>query len=124
MRFTTPVRFGLAVLACGALAACGTAAEGGGGGDCVSHYDSVAQAPTWAGLRDAMVASTEWGRVASLRTQARGSEIEASGDEHVVRVVDLLNRKGRRLVQVDVWRTDEGTWRSGAWEQCIDSGRG
>ena len=32
----------------------------------------------------------------------------------------LLDRKGRRLAQVDVWRTDAGGWRAGAWSQCID----
>jgi hypothetical protein len=75
-------------------------------------------------LNDAMSASEEWGRVASLRTQARGDEIEQATDEEVVRVVDLLNRNGRRLVQVDVWRTRAGVWRAGVWNQCIDSGRG
>jgi hypothetical protein len=35
-------------------------------------------------------------------------------------VVDLLNRNGRRLVQVDVWRTSAGAWRAGVWGQCTD----
>jgi hypothetical protein len=34
--------------------------------------------------------------------------------------VDLLNRKGRRLAQVEVWRTESGAWRAGIWLQCID----
>jgi hypothetical protein len=85
----------------------------------VSSYDSVASASTWAGLKDAMLGNPEWGRVASVRTQARGDDVGA-GDEDVVRVVDLLDRKGRRLVQVDVWRSDAGAWRAGVWAQCID----
>jgi hypothetical protein len=86
----------------------------------VSHYVSVVTAPTWDELKDAMVGSKERGRVvASLRTQARGDDV-GGGDEAAVRVVDLLDDRGRRLVQVDVWRTDGGEWRAGAWSQCID----
>lgn len=118
MGMTVAVRMGLAVFACGFLTACAGSAEGGGG-DCVSHYDSVASGPTWDGLKDAMLASKEWGRVVSVRTQARGDDVGA-GDEDAVRVVDLLDRNGRRLVQVDVWRTDAGGWRAGVWNQCID----
>jgi hypothetical protein len=66
-----------------------------------------------------MLSYAERGHVASVRTQARGDDIGA-GDQDVVRVVDLLDRNGRRLVQVEVWRTDAGSWRAGAWGQCID----
>jgi hypothetical protein len=85
----------------------------------VSFYDDVASGPTWPGLKDAMLGDTKFGPVASVRTQARGHDIGA-GNEEAVRVVDLLNRKGRRLVQADVWRTDAGEWRAGVWNQCID----
>ncbi|GAA1976519.1 hypothetical protein GCM10009798_42150 [Nocardioides panacihumi] len=108
----------LALLACGILTSC----DGAGtttGGDCVSHYDSVASARTWGGLKRAMLRSEEWGHVASVRIQARGDDVGA-GDQHVVRVVDMLNPNGRRLVQVDVWRTDAGGWRAGVWLQCTD----
>ena len=116
MSMTASARLGLAVLVCGMLTACaGTT----GGGDCVSHYDSVASAPTWEGLKDAMLDYQERRRVASIRTQARGRDVGA-GDQDAVRVVDLLNRNGRRLAQVDVWRTDAGAWRAGVWSQCID----
>jgi hypothetical protein len=118
MGMTASVGMGLAVLACGILSACAGTTEGGGG-DCVSYYDSVARAPTWVGLKDAMLGSKEWGRVVSVRTQARGDDVGA-GNEDAVRVVDLLNRNGNRLVQVDVWRTDAGAWRAGVWNQCID----
>lgn len=90
-----------------------------GGGDCNSHYEPVASAPTWGGLKDAMLDYQERGRVASVRTQARGHDVGA-GDQEAVRVVDLLNRNGRRLAQADVWRTDAGVWRAGVWGQCID----
>ena len=112
------VRASLAVLACG-LFSTGCADSTGSGGDCVSHYDPVASATTWSGLKDAMLGYEERGRVDSVRTQARGDDVGA-GNQDAVRVVDLLNRKGRRLVQVDVWRTDAGAWRAGVWKQCID----
>ena len=117
MGMTAPVRLGIAVLACGILSACGGGTDGG---DCVSSYDSVASASTWDGLKEAMLGYSERGlRVVSVRTQARGDDVGA-GDEKAVRVVDLLNQNGRRVVQVDVWRTDTGAWRAGVWNQCID----
>jgi hypothetical protein len=116
MGMTASARLGFAALACGLLSACAGTTEGG---DCLSHYNPVASAPTWEGLKAAMLAYKERGRVASVRTQARGDDVGA-GDQAAVRVVDLLNRNGRRLVQVDVWRTDAGAWRAGVWSQCID----
>jgi hypothetical protein len=117
MGMTLAVRICLAVLVCATLSAC--AVTTGGGGDCVSHYEPVASAATWDALKDAMLRYKERGPVASLRTQARGADVGA-GDQDAVRVVDLLNRNGRRLVQADVWRTDAGAWRAGVWKQCID----
>ncbi|GAB3774317.1 hypothetical protein GCM10027600_36670 [Nocardioides ginsengisegetis] len=117
MPVSVPLRLSVVLVACTLLGACSGADEGG---DCTSHYEPVASASTWSGLKEAMLANEDWGRVASLRTQARGQEADGGpGDQEVVRVMDLLNRKGRRLVQVDVWRTD-GAWRAGAWSQCID----
>lgn len=111
---------GVGLLACLLLGGCASTESGTGhGGDCVSHYEPVASAPTWGALKDAMLLSDEWGHVASVRTQAEGDDIGV-GNEHVVRVADLLNSKGRRLVQVEVWRTDDGGWSAGAWSQCID----
>jgi hypothetical protein len=111
------VRMSLALLACLLPTAC---SGEGPISDCTSHYEPVASAPTWDGLKTEMLANRDWGRVASLRTQARGEEAAGGpGDEEVVRVMDLLNRRGGRLIQVDVWRTD-GELRAGAWSQCID----
>src|SRR5262245_26569966 len=95
MGMSASVRMGVTLLACGLLAACASSAEGGDR-DCVSFYDAVATAPTWHELEDAMVANHEWGRVVSVRTQARGDEVRSPSGEHVVRVVDLLDRQGRR----------------------------
>jgi hypothetical protein len=119
MGMTAPVRMGVALLACGNLSACASTTESG---DCVSHYDRVASVPTGDGLQDAMLGYEERGRVASLRTQARGDDVGA-GDRDAVRVVDLLNRNGRRLVQVDVWRTEAGArvWASGGQAACAET---
>ena len=118
MAMTASVRLGLAVLVCGVLAACESSARSGDP-NCVSHYSSVGSARSWAGLQIAMLSNRDWGRVASVRTQARGTDVGA-GDVDAVRVVDLLNRKGNRLIQADVWKTDAGGWRAGVWNQCTD----
>jgi hypothetical protein len=118
VRVVLTVLIGVA-LASGLLSACESVGSSGDDGDCLSHYDTVASASTWQGLKDAMLAYDERGRVASVRTQAKGDDVGA-GDEDAVRVADLLNHNGRRLVQVDVWRTDDGAWRAGVWNQCID----
>ncbi len=97
----------------------GCASTDTGGGDCSSHYEPIAGAPTWGALKQAMLDAEDWGRVASLRTQSRGEDIDGRGVQ-VVRVVDLLDRDGRRLVQAEVWRTDDDAWAAGAWSQCID----
>lgn len=121
MRVTA--RTASALAACMVLGACASAevrSSVGGGVDCTSRYEPVARAETFGALREAMVANTDWGKVASLRTQARGDEVkDVPGAADVVRVMDLLNRKGQRLIQVDVWRTDE-RWRAGVWLQCFD----
>jgi hypothetical protein len=121
MAVTVLVRTSAPLLACLLFTACSGGGHSSGEGDhCTSHYEPVASASTWGGLKKEMLANVDWGRVVSLRTQARGEEAAGGpGDEAVVRVVDLLNHKGRRLIQVDVWRTD-GEWRAGAWSQCID----
>ena len=107
------------VVGCALLTAC--ARTSSGGSDCVSHYEPVASAATWAELKAEMVGSTQRGRaVAALRIQARGDEAVGLGDEQAVRIVDLLGQRGRRIAQVEVWRTDGGGWAAGAWSQCTD----
>jgi hypothetical protein len=121
---TSLVRVGVSVLVCASLSGC-SESDGGlesadsGGDDCVSFYESVAQGATWPDLHDAIMRSTKFGHVASVRTQARGHDVGA-GAHPAVRVIDLLNRKEHRLVQADVWRTNTGAWAAGVWNQCID----
>jgi hypothetical protein len=119
MRMTASVRIGIVLIACWMFSACTGSSGSGHPGDCASYYESVANAPSWEALRDAMLRYGEWGRVVSVRTQVRGEDVGA-GNKDAVRVVDLVNRNGRRLIQVDVWRTDAGAWRAGVWNQCID----
>jgi hypothetical protein len=122
MVMTAALRVGVAVFACGVLSACAGTHEQvtqGGGDHCDSFYDVVATAPTWDALKEAMVRDGERGKVASVRTQAQGDDIGV-GDQDAVRVVDLLDRHGRRLVQVEIWRTGAGAWRAGVWNQCTD----
>jgi hypothetical protein len=120
MGMTTSVPRIVPIFACALLSACTGGTTGSTeGGDCVSHYEPVARASTWNALKEAMLHYTDRGPVASVRTQAVGHRVGA-GNQDAVRVVDLLNRHGRRLVQVDVWRTQGGGWRAGVWSQCID----
>ena len=121
MGMTASVRMGLAVLVCGTLSAC--ASDTNGGVDCASRPDPVASASTWDGLKDAMLDYTERGRLVSVRTQARGESARDAlhvSDRHVMRVVDLLSRNGRLLVQVEIRRTDAGVWRADVLSQCTD----
>jgi hypothetical protein len=117
---TTPVPKLVLIVACALLSGCASGTTGSTeGGDCVSHYEPVARASTWNALKAAMLRYKERGSVVSVRTQAVGDDVGA-GSQDAVRVVDLLDRHGRRLAQADVWRTDAGGWRAGIWSQCID----
>lgn len=109
----------LALVACVHLPGCASDEAVSSGGDCVSRYDPVASAATWRQMRSAMLDRTDLGEVDRVRVQARGQDL-GSSDEDVVRVVDLLDDSGKRIVQVDVWRGEDGGWRAGVWHQCID----
>ncbi|WP_325472359.1 hypothetical protein [Nocardioides sp.] len=118
MRMTFPRQLVLGVLVCGLLGGCTTVGTIEGD-DCVSHHEPVAAAATWEDLEQEMLRGTQWARpVAEVRTQPRGPGVGAG--EEVVRIVDLLDRRGRRLVQVDVWRTESGGWGAGVWRKCIE----
>ena len=84
-----------------------------------SGYEVVADAPSWPALRTAVLASSDWGDVEAVRTQEQGVDVGV-GDQDAVRVIDLLDPEGRRLVQAEVWRTTAGGWRAGVWGQCTD----
>jgi len=107
----------LAIALAVVLGGCGSGETGGG--ECVSGYELLASAESWPDLEAALLDTDQWGDVASVRTQAKGIDV-GIGDEEAVRVIDLLDAKGRRLVQGEVWRTDDGGWAAGVWSQCLD----
>ncbi|MBF4160537.1 hypothetical protein [Nocardioides acrostichi] len=110
----------LVILAALPLTGCGSDVGVSAGGDCLSTYDGVVSAESWPALKQSLLDSDHFGRVAGVRTQARGDDVESRGDQDAVRVVDLLNRRDRRLAQLEVWRTDDGGWSAGQWGQCTD----
>jgi len=114
------VRVAVALLVSLLVSGCSSTETGtGNGGDCESFYSDVTEAATWTALKDALLAADSWPRATSVRVQDRGTDIGV-GNEDVVRVVDLLNANGRRVIQLEVWRTADGGWSAGAWNQCID----
>jgi hypothetical protein len=115
------VRILVAAVATLALASC-TSVDSSVDSGCTSSHLRVARADTWTELREAMTAyDAGRGRTTGIRVQERGHDLSPDhGGVDVVRVVDLLDRRDRRLLQVDVWRTDDGGWAAGAWQQCID----
>lgn len=97
------------------LSGCAAAEEG----DCVSSFEVLASAPSWAALEQRLLKYDALGEVTSVRRQAEGQRFERGG-KTVVRVVDLLDQKRHRLAQVDVWREADGEWQAGIWGQCTD----
>ena len=122
MNMWRPLRVSALVAICTLFASCSNGSESvssSGDDECVSHYDLVASADTLAGLNRSMLTNDRWGRVASLRIQAVGDAARnGQSKEKVLRVVDLLDGKDRRLIQVDVWRADDAGLRAGVWLQC------
>lgn len=89
----------------------------GGDGDCESHYADVAQAGSRNRL-DAELTSEADPSVVRLRVQGTSP---ATGDPHQpAEIVDLLNARGRRVMQVEVFPLADGQWYAGRWAQCID----
>lgn len=105
------------------LAACvgltGCLSEDTPSGGCDSHYATIASAQSWKELRGELLGYAERGEVASVRTVARGEDVRV-GNRNAERVVDLLDRRDRRLAQVEVWRAGPDRMRAGIWKQCID----
>jgi len=113
--------FGVTLALCALAIGCSSEDDRGRipGGDCVSYYDTVGTADSWMELKPKLLRYREWGRVASVRTLARGEDVGV-GDQDAHRVVGLINRNDRRLVEVEIWRTETGMLRAGIWRQCID----
>lgn len=90
----------------------GCAGSSSDDGDCTSHYEPVAQAPTKASLKHTLLHDVD-PRVRSLKVID-----EDPSDDKVI--VNLLNRRGRVVMSLDVWRREDGTWTAEQWSQCID----
>ena len=82
------------------------------GGDCVSRYERVADAPTLRELKGELLKDVD-PRVRSLKV------IDEHPDEGKV-YVNLLNRRNRTVLSLDMWRQADGTWTAQQWSQCID----
>jgi len=93
------------------LAAC-QSDNSGGEDDCTSHYDMLASAPSLRAL-EAKLRARVLPSVRDIRLQGMSEDGK--------RVVDLLNAKGHRVLQIEVWRRADGSWVAGEWLQCIDS---
>ena len=106
---------GAAALTCSSCSLGGVSSAGDG--ECTSSYVDVAQAPSRHRL-DEKLLSTVDPSVVRLRVQGTG---KATGYEHQpAEIVDLLNGKGRRVMQIEVLQLASGDWYAGRWSQCID----
>jgi hypothetical protein len=109
----------LAALVCATALSCSScsAEDVSTSGDCASHYVDVAQAPSRHRLDDELLSTVD-PSVVGLRVQGTG---KATGYEHQpADIVDLLNGKGRRVMQIEVLQLASGDWYAGRWSQCID----
>lgn len=87
--------------------------------DCGSGYRRVATAPSWPQLAHKLQTTTTiFGQAAGVRTVQSGDDLTGAGGHRVDRVVDLLNRRGHRLIQLEVWREGEHTWRASYFAAC------
>ena len=84
----------------------------GDDGDCTSHYEPVASAPTRNALKTRLLRHVD-PRIRSLRVID-----EDTNDDKVV--VNLLNHRRRLIMSLDMWERDDGTWTAQQWSQCID----
>ena len=113
--FKDLVRVSVALAVCLLAAACQDEPPEGvsssGDDHCRSHYDMLAKASTESRLESELLSGAV-PNAESLRTQG----VSDKGR----RVVDLLNAKGRRVWQVEVWERSDGDWVAGLWLQCID----
>jgi hypothetical protein len=103
------------------LASCSTddheGVSTGGEDDCESHYQDLAEATSRERL-DAKLVSGVDPSVVKVRVQGRTS---ATGADHQpAEIVDLLNAKGRRVMQIEVFQIAGGRWYAGQWLQCTD----
>lgn len=81
-------------------------------GDCTSRYEPVADAPTRTALKAELLEGVD-PRVRSVRV------IDRHPEEGKV-YVNLLDRRNRPVMSLDMWRQDDRTWTAQQWSQCID----
>ena len=87
--------------------------------DCNSGYHRVATAQNWPQLAHKLQTTTTiFGQADGVRTVQHGNDITGAGGHRVERVVDLLNRRGHRLIQLEVWRDDGHTWQASYFAAC------
>lgn len=87
------------------------------GGDCTSRYEDLAHAATREDL-DSRLTSKVDPTIVGLRIQGKAP---ASGQDHQpAEIVDLLNARKRRVMQIEVFQLADGQWYAGRWMQCID----
>ncbi len=106
------VRAILAGVLCAALlSGClSTDSGGGSGGYCTSQYQVVADAPTLTELEDELAHDVF----------PDGRSVRLQSVEDGKRTTDILHRKGRPLMQLHVWKREDGSWTGQQWHQCID----
>lgn len=86
--------------------------SGDDGDDCTSHYEPVADAPTRAALKKRLLRDVD-PHTRSLRVIDKDP-----GDDKVF--VNLLNRRDRLIMSLEMWQRNDGTWTAQRWSQCID----
>lgn len=86
--------------------------SGDDGDDCTSHYEPVADAPNRGALKTRLL------RDVDPRTRSLRIFDESPGDDKVV--VNLLDRRNRLIMSLDMWQRADGTWTARRWSQCID----
>jgi hypothetical protein len=79
---------------------------------CVSHYEPVADAPTRHELRRELREDVD----PSVRALKVIDEHPDPGKVYV----NLLDRRDRLVMSLDMWQRADGTWTAERWSQCID----
>lgn len=91
------------------LAGC-MSGESPGGGDCTSSYQRVAEARSLSAHKTRLAHDVD--------PQARS--VRVVGQHDAKTTINVLNRRNRIVMQVDVWQKPNGRWIAARWLQCID----
>ena len=104
------VGLGLACLALTTACLSTEHSSGGGNPDCHSQYERVADAATFAALKEKLAHDTV--------PQGRSAKVVDHHDGKTT--VNILNRRHRTVMSLDTWQTADGRWTARQWSQCID----